>query len=118
MNKKLVELQKLTCMSREVELAKLRVFLDQDAELKQSIAVLGQNGPSGVLVDGDGDRMIIAQEIHSPVVNAWKEKRIAELNGQRANVKAKLENQRILASRAFGRDEAMLALIKRLKSSR
>jgi len=114
MKKKLEKIRQLTEMSRVAELARLSELAREDEALKGVLRGLNTHALGEVLAGTDTDRMLVAHEIRAHTVSAWKARQIAEVNRQRSQVRAKMERQRIKASRAFGRDEALAATIKRL----
>jgi hypothetical protein len=113
MRKKLIALQKLTQISRDTELSRMRELAQQDNELKAQVQSLLHDDLGAVISGTEADRMIVAHEIRSHTVSAWKGKRVAELNAKRAHVRAQMEVQRKSASRAFGRDEALKEALKK-----
>ncbi len=115
MKKKLEELKKLTQIAREAELAKLNELSRQDEELQSKLRELKAEDIGFVLLGGATDRLSVAHEIRAHTVSAWKARQIAEINRDRSKVRAKIETQKKKASRAFGRDEALSASIKKLK---
>lgn len=114
MKKKLEALRQLTKLSREAELARLRELAKEEAELKSMLLELNSGDLGSVLAGDTSDRLLVAHEIRAHTVSAWKSRKTAEINRSRSQVRAKMETQKRKASRAFGRDEALAAGIKKL----
>lgn len=114
MKKKLQELRQLTKIAREAELARLSELAREDQELQALLRGLNVDELGAVISGATSDRMMVAHEIRAHTVTAWKARQIAEVNRKRSVVRAKMETQKQKASRAFGRDEALAASIRKL----
>ena len=125
MDKKLKQLRALTKMALDVEMMKLQKIsvaeqekTDQIDELHMSEAMravsLIEGGGADLALYGGADKRWAI----------WKQKRVSDLNTQKAALIAAREEQKLHTQKAFGKDEALRRIIDnsleatRLKQSR
>lgn len=125
MDKKLKQLRALTRMALDVEMMKLQkvALAEQEktdqidelhmTETKRAVKLTESGGADLALYGGADKRWSI-----------WKQRRVADLNIQKAALIATRDEQKLYTQKAFGKDEALRRIIdeklvaKRLKQSR
>ncbi|WP_456388563.1 hypothetical protein [Profundibacter sp.] len=125
MEQRLKKLNALTKMALDVEMMKLQQIALAEQEKTDLInklhvseairtAVLTDNGGSDLALYGGADKRWAI----------WKQKRVSDLNTQKAALIAARDEQKLCTQKAFGKDEAVRRLVAtareaaRLKQSR